>query len=108
MSNQMKIIAITHEVAMEVDRAASLHAPMHNGHEGFAVLKEEVDELWDEVKKNPRKHMDRNALMRTEALQIAAMAVRFVLDVCDAPQCLSDSNACAGVVDSHMHLYKTR
>ena len=48
-----------------------------------AVIAEELDELWDEVKLNPRKNPQRNATMREEAIQVAAMAIRFVLDVCD-------------------------
>ncbi len=43
-------------------------------HEGFAVLKEEVDELWDECK---RKHPAKEQL-REEAVQIGAMALRFI------------------------------
>ena len=56
---------------------------MQSAHEGYAVLLEEVDELWDEVKKNPSKYAHRDKDMRKEAIQIAAMAIRFVLDVCE-------------------------
>ena len=70
------------EVRDEVIRATSHHGPMTSAHEGYAVLLEEVDELWEEVKKNPRKHPETFAKRREEAIQIAAMAVRFVLDVC--------------------------
>ena len=44
-----------------------------------ALALEEVDELWDEVKAN---HPERTARMRAEAIQVAAMAIRFVEDVC--------------------------
>lgn len=44
-------------------------------HEGYAVLLEEVDELWDEVKAN------RSDLQRKEAVQVAAMGVRFIVDL---------------------------
>ena len=67
------------EAALELERAIMLHTPMHGPHDGYAVLLEEVDELWDEVRK---RHPDR-AAMRKEAIQIAAMALRFVHDVCD-------------------------
>ena len=71
------------EVANEVKRASDTHGSMQSAHEGYAVILEEVDELWDEVKKNANRHPERAALMRREAIQVAAMAIRFVLDVCD-------------------------
>ncbi|MFX1265117.1 MAG: hypothetical protein ACFFH0_07035, partial [Promethearchaeota archaeon] len=39
-----------------------------SAHEGWAVLKEEVDELWDEVKRKPAARS--RAAMRIEAKQI--------------------------------------
>lgn len=55
--------------------------PFNSAHEAYGVLLEEVDELWDHVKTN-QKCRDLPA-MRKEALQVAAMALRFALDVCD-------------------------
>ncbi len=81
------------DVEIEIVRAKTLHGatPFHSAHEGFAVLDEERDELWDEIKTNPKAYataMDpfgtkawRNR-MRKEAIQLAAMAVRFVAEVC--------------------------
>ena len=66
------------KVRMELHRAMKLHGPMMSGHEGYAVILEELEELWDEIKlKKPDKE-----LMREEAIQLAAMAMRFVIDVC--------------------------
>jgi hypothetical protein len=45
-------------------------------HEGFAVLKEEVDELWDEVKQDGSKRE-----LQAEAVQVAAMAIRFIQEL---------------------------
>lgn len=67
--------------ADELARAQDLHSPMASAHEGYAVLLEELDELWEEVRK---KHPDKQR-MREEALQVAAMALRFVHDVTDPP-----------------------
>lgn len=70
---------IAREVVIELGRATRKHGPMRSSHEGYAVILEEFDELWDEVK---AQKQDIPA-MRAEAIQVAAMAMRFVLDVCD-------------------------
>lgn len=72
-------MSLVEEIYLELQRARARHAPMHSAHEGYAVILEEFDELWDEVKlKQASKEK-----MRREALQIAAMAVRFIEDVCE-------------------------
>ena len=71
--------SVADEVLGELQMATDKFGAFNSAHEGFAVLKEEVDELWDEVK---CKHRD-VALMRREAIQVAAMAIRFIMDVCD-------------------------
>ena len=35
----------------EFRRAQDLFPKFHSNHEGYAVIKEEMDELWDEIKK---------------------------------------------------------
>ncbi len=65
-------------VRAEVVRATGKFGPFHSAHEGYAVIKEELDELWDAIK-------DKNASfddLTAEAIQVAAMGVRFLLDVC--------------------------
>jgi NTP pyrophosphatase (non-canonical NTP hydrolase) len=52
-----------------------------NQHEGYAVILEELDELWQEVKKN-QKNYD-IAAQRKEAVQCAAMCVRFIAELTD-------------------------
>lgn len=73
------------EIAVEcIDEMtkATMNWPRFNSaHEGFAVLKEEVDELWDHVKTNQKKRD--LAAMKKEAIQVAAMAMRFAAEVCD-------------------------
>lgn len=69
------------EVQKELARARSLWPAFNSAHEGFAVLNEEVDELWEHVRMNQKKR-DLVA-MKAEARQVAAMALRFALDVCD-------------------------
>lgn len=60
----------------ELDRAwAKFPRTASSHHEAWAVLHEEHDELWDEVKAN------NPARARLEAIQVAAMAVRFIVDL---------------------------
>lgn len=65
----------------EATRASGKWPPMNSAHEGYAVILEELDELWDHVKTKQGKR-DLTA-MRKEAIQVAAMAVRFAAEVCD-------------------------
>lgn len=44
-------------------------------HEGYAVIKEEVDELWDEIKTYKK---DKQAI-EEEAIQVAAMAIKLLV-----------------------------
>ena len=79
--NATKINAIAIAVGLEVEKAERNWPPYNSAHEGFAVLKEEVDELWDHVK---MKQQNRNlAAMKNEAIQVAAVAIRFAASVCD-------------------------
>src|SRR6185295_269475 len=56
------------EVRHEALTAIGVWPPFHSPHEGFGVLLEEVDELWDEVKAKG----DRRVLLHKEARQVAA------------------------------------
>lgn len=59
----------------ELERANKIHgAKFASPHEGYAVMKEELDELWDEIKK---QHPD-NDRLRDEAIQVGAMAIKFI------------------------------
>lgn len=58
--------------------AAQAKFPRFNGpHEGWAVIREELDELWDLVRENDGD----TQLARVEAVQIAAMAIRYMMEV---------------------------
>lgn len=76
----MKIEEALAEVLEEYTRATGLHGSFTSSHEGWAVLKEEVDELWDEVKK--KSNARNQQTMQKEATQVAAMALRFLRDIC--------------------------
>ena len=64
-------------IGVELRKAQAIHKSMRSSHEGYAVIKEELDELWLEVKVNPPN----NHAIAREAIQTAAMAARLCLDV---------------------------
>ena len=66
-----------HDFFIEYRRAKKLFPGFHSPHEGYAVIKEELDELWDEVKNGEDK-----TKMKNEAIQVGAMALRFIIDIC--------------------------
>lgn len=57
----------------EMLRARRIHPPYASCHEGYAVLLEESDELWDEIKANSDR-------IEEEAVQVAAVALSFLID----------------------------
>jgi len=75
----MKAIDIQEEIYNEFKKASSKFSSFKSEHEGYAILLEEVDELWDAVKLN-QKNSKRHNLCRKECIQVAAMALRFIYD----------------------------
>ena len=69
----------TTEVTTELKGAMWKYPPMNTPHEGYAVILEELDELWEQVRHKQVNH--NKALMRAEAKQVAAMAIRFMVDL---------------------------
>jgi hypothetical protein len=72
-----------HEVLVEIqDEVLAMvkeHGDFRSLHEGYAVILEELEELWDEVKRPPeRRDLQR---LRSEALNVAASAAKFALFV---------------------------
>lgn len=72
------------EVADEVARARSMFPAIYSPHEGLAIIREEYLEFEDEVwQHNLFKKRDHRPQMRTELIQLAAMALRTILDTID-------------------------
>jgi hypothetical protein len=67
------------DIEAELEAAVSKFPPFRSAHEGYAILLEEMDELKAEVWKNPAKRDP--VKLRAEAVQVAAMALRFLVDV---------------------------
>ena len=63
-------------VDRELKRAEEKFSPLASRHEGFAVLLEEVDELKDTI-----WHNKCDESVEEEATQVAAMAIRFMVDL---------------------------
>jgi hypothetical protein len=70
------------DIKEELDRAVRKHGPIASAHEGYAVILEELDEFWDEVKKQKDDPL-RKENMRSELIQVAAMCIRFIQDIVD-------------------------
>jgi hypothetical protein len=68
---------IAYEIADECRRGMAAFPAFNSPHEGWAVIREELDELWDHVKADT----GRSPEARKEAIQIAAMALRYVHDL---------------------------
>lgn len=76
MTDIERIDAALALVREELIRATSKFGKFASTHEGYAVILEEFDEMWDEIKLNS---LDRAC---EEAVQVAAMATRFLVDLC--------------------------
>lgn len=59
----------------ELARARENFPPFNSAHEGYAVILEELDEAWEAIKVNNIE------AARQEIVQVAAMALRFLVDV---------------------------
>lgn len=73
------MIKFTELVQEELAKARKTHGPQSSYHEGYGILLEEVDELWDEVRKKThnRNHLD----TLKELVQIASCAQKMAEDV---------------------------
>ena len=67
------LMAIRHELEV----ARKNYEPIASLHEGYAVILEELDESWEEIK---QRHPD-HAKVSRELIQTAAMVVRTLADV---------------------------
>ncbi len=63
------------DINVELSRAVHKHRLMASAHEGYAIMLEEVDELWDEIKAQKQNPV----AIRKEAIQIAAMALEITV-----------------------------
>jgi len=68
-------LSIIYEMLDEYVRASEKFPPFNSAHEGYAVILEELEEAWDEIKgNNPERAIE-------EIIQAGAMCIRFVYDL---------------------------
>jgi len=79
MTNRREIDLACNMIREEAHRAITLFPSFNSGHEGKAIIEEELDELWTEVKACA---LGTTPNILTEAIHVGAMAARFIADVC--------------------------
>ena len=79
MVENKRLNKIIRDIKEEFEFATSKFGSFNNAHEGYAVLLEEVDELWENVK---LKQGDpyRTPSITQEAIHVATMAIRLIYD----------------------------
>ena len=68
------------QVENELVSARMKYTPFNSTHEGYAVIAEELDELWELIKKNKGYEINDPQMIK-ECVQLAAMAVAFIVDL---------------------------
>lgn len=65
---------VIQDVLNEIQKAQDRFGDFKSSHEGYAIIAEELDELWDEVK----KHSHDYKAEYLEAKQVACTAIRYM------------------------------
>lgn len=73
---ERRVATIADEAVAELRSATAKFGPMASPHEAYAVVLEELDEFWSAVKTKGVTPAE----ARVELIQVAAMAMRAVLD----------------------------
>ena len=73
----MDVSTASLKAMVEFQKATEKFGKFNSTHEGYAVILEEMDELWGLIKNNASPE-----LLEKEAIQVAAMALRFLVDIC--------------------------
>lgn len=90
LEHQVKAEGWIKDIYEEYDRAYEEHGNFASPHEGYAVILEELEELWHAIKQSKHGPMDR--AMAQGATQIAAASLRFLVNFCERTP---DENVCA-------------
>ena len=66
-------------IMLELETAEKSFPALNSLHEGYAVILEELDEAWDEIKVKQKNRS--RVMIERELIQTAAMCVRTIVDV---------------------------
>ena len=91
----MTLSDLTALIQSEMDYGFSRFGRYHTAHEHYAVLQEEVDEWWDAIKGNMAD------CCQYELLQVAAVALRYIIENGDAASIANVQRLRHGCIDSH-------
>jgi len=72
----VKMDIMLEEMKIEYLSARTTNGEFNSLHEGYAVIKEEFDELWDEIKMKKPNHIN----LRKEAVQVGAMILALLVE----------------------------
>lgn len=72
---------ILEDVKKEFEFATNEWEGFSSLHEAYAIVLEELDELWEEVKAEQKDH-SKIKHVRHEAIQVATMSIRLIFDCC--------------------------
>lgn len=75
----MRAASFLAAVHQEWQRAETIYAPLHSAHEAYAVILEELEEFWEQVRL--KDTLREPVLMYEELVQVAAMCLRTVLNL---------------------------
>src|SRR5208282_5218723 len=74
-----ELLQLAVDIVLEVQRSTQLHGSINSVHEALGIMVEEFDEYQKEVYAyNLHKGRDTRAKMRTELIQLAAMALKAI------------------------------
>lgn len=74
-----ELSSLGQQAAIEAAHAGTIHPPFPTYHHAYAVILEELDEVWDIVKlKDDQRD---KAKLRRELLQVAGAALRTIVDL---------------------------
>jgi hypothetical protein len=76
---RFKVGQVAGEVSLELARATAKFGPFVSRHEGLGIMMEE----WDELEKEVFRRVPNYTQLRQECIQLAAMSLRMIIDICD-------------------------